>query len=104
MQKVLIDTFTVPEESKTAFLERARGVQRFLKTLPGFVEGFLYEQSDGQSRFNFVTTAVWQDDTAYENARKAVAAEFQKTGFNPQETQRALKIESERGIYTRSPY
>ena len=31
MQKVLIDTFIVPEESKAKFLERARHVQRFLK-------------------------------------------------------------------------
>jgi heme-degrading monooxygenase HmoA len=104
MQKVLIDTFTVPEESKSAFLERAQKVQRFLKTLPGFVEGFLYEQTDGQTRFNFVTTAVWEDEEAYENAHKAVAAEFAKTGFTRQETQRALKIESERGIYSRTPY
>jgi heme-degrading monooxygenase HmoA len=104
MQKVLIDTFTVPKESKAAFLERARMVQSFLKRLPGFVEGFLYEQTDGESRFNFVTTAVWEDEGTYEDARKVVAAEFEKTGFTRQETQRALKIESERGIYSRTPY
>jgi heme-degrading monooxygenase HmoA len=104
MQKVLIDTFTVPEESKAAFLDRARTVQSFLKTLPGFVEGFLYEQTDGQTRFNIVTTAVWENEEAYENAHKAVAAEFEKTGFTRQETQRVLKIESERGVYSRMPY
>ena len=40
MEKVLVDAFIVPEESREAFLEGARRVQRFLKTLPGFVEGF----------------------------------------------------------------
>lgn len=104
MQKVLIDTFVVPEESKAAFLERARKVQSFLKTLPGFVEGFLYEKTDGQGRYNFVTTAVWESDAAFENARTRTAAEFQKTGFNPQDTQRALRIESERAIFKRAPY
>ena len=50
MEKVLVDAFIVPEESREAFLEGARRVQRFLKTLPGFVEGFLLERKDGESR------------------------------------------------------
>ena len=60
MQKVLIDKFIVPKESKAPFLERTREVQSFLKTLPGFVEGFLYEKRDGERRYNYVTTAVWK--------------------------------------------
>jgi heme-degrading monooxygenase HmoA len=40
MQKILIDKFIVPEESRAPFLERAHKVQSLLKTLPGFVEGF----------------------------------------------------------------
>jgi hypothetical protein len=34
---------------------------RFLKTLPGLVEGFVYEEIDGAS---VVTTAVWTDEEA----------------------------------------
>jgi len=104
MQKVLIDTFIVPDESKSTFLERSRHVQAFLRTLPGFVEGFLHEKVDGAGRFNVVTTAVWESDAAYENARKLAAEEFQRTGFNPQETMKQLRIEVERAVYTRSPY
>jgi heme-degrading monooxygenase HmoA len=104
MQKVLIDTFIVPDESRSAFLDRSRQVQAFLRTLPGFVEGFLHEKVNGTGRFNVVTTAIWESDAAYENAKKATAEEFQKTAFNPQETMKQLKIEVERGVYTRSPY
>jgi len=104
MEKVLIDTFIVPEESKAAFLERARKVQRFIRTLPGFVEGFLYEKKDGESRHNFVTTAVWESEEAFENAIRAVAIEFQKQGFNREEATKTLKIESVRSTYERSPY
>jgi len=104
MQKVLIDVFVVPEESKSVFLDRSRQVQKFLRTLPGFVEGFLYEKVEGAGRFNIVTTAVWENEAAYESARKATAEEFQKTGFSPQETMKQLKIEVERATYTRSPY
>jgi heme-degrading monooxygenase HmoA len=104
MEKVLIDTFVVPEESKAAFLERARKVQRFIRTLPGFVEGFLYEKKDGESHHNFVTTAVWESEEAFENAIRAVAIEFQKQGFNREEATKTLKIESVRSTYERSPY
>lgn len=104
MERVLIDAFIVPEESKAAFLERTRRVQSFIRNLPGFVEGFLYEQKDGESRYNFLTTAVWKNEEAFESARRAVAIEFQKQGFNPQETRQKLKIESERSTYERSPY
>ena len=57
MERVLIDTFIVPEESKAEFLEGARKSQSFIRTLPGFVEGFLYEKKDGENRYNFLTTA-----------------------------------------------
>src|SRR6266436_2231813 len=104
MQKVLIDKFIVPKESKAPFLERTREVQSFLKTLPGFVEGFLYEKRDGESRYNYMTTAVWENEEAFENAKKTVATEFERQGFGLQETRRKLKIASERAVYERSPY
>jgi len=104
MQNVLIDTFVVPEESKSIFLDRSRRVQAFLRTLPGFVEGFLHEKIDGNGRFNVVTTAVWENEAAYENAKKATAEQFRETGFNPQETMKHLKVEVERAVYHRSPY
>jgi heme-degrading monooxygenase HmoA len=103
-QKVLIDTFVVPEESRAMFLDRSRQVQAFLRTLPGFVEGFLYEKVEGTGRFNVVTTAVWENEAAYENAKKLAAEEFRKTGFDAQEMMKRLKIEVERAVYHRSPY
>jgi len=51
-----------------------------------------------------LTTAVWENEEAFENAKKAVAIEYQKQGFNPQETRKKLKIESVRSTYQRSPY
>ena len=104
MQKVLIDAFVVPHESKSEFLDRSRQVQAFLRTLPGFVEGFLHERVEGNGRFNVVTTAVWESEAAYENARKSTTEEFQKVGFNPQETMKKLKVEVERAVFSRSPY
>ncbi len=104
MEKTLIDLYIVPEGSRSAFLERARAVQGFLKTLPGFVEGYLYEKTDGASRANFVTTAVWKDEEAYENAKKAVSGEFLKLGFDRQQFFAASGIAIERAVFERFPY
>ncbi len=104
MQKVLVDLFSVPEESRVEFLENTRKVQGFLKFLPGFVEGYLYEKTDGNGQYDIITTAVWENETAIENARNEVKAEFQRLGFNPQEMMTRLKIKTERAVYERFVY
>jgi heme-degrading monooxygenase HmoA len=101
---VLIDKFVVPEESKARFLEQVRRSAAFLRTLPGFVEGFVHEKKDGVSRNNVVTTAVWKDDAAFEGAKASAAQEFKKIGFNPAEIMKNLNVEMERAVYRRSPY
>lgn len=104
MEVVLIDTFVVPEESKARFLEEVHKSAAFLRTLPGFVEGFVYEKTDGESRHNIVTTAVWKNEEAFQNAKRNAAEGFKKIGFNPQEIMKQLKVEIMRGVFRRSPY
>lgn len=104
MEIVLVDRFIVPEESKEPFLEQVRKSASFLRTLPGFVEGFVYEKTDGDSRQNVLTTAVWKDEGAFQNAKRSAAERFKKIGFNPPEIMKALNVQIERSIYRRSPY
>jgi heme-degrading monooxygenase HmoA len=89
---------------KSLRLLEVRKSSTFLKTLPGFVEGFVYESTDGGSRHNVVTTAVWKDEDAFRNAKKKAAEEFQRIGFNPPEIMKKLNVEIERGVYRRSQY
>ena len=62
----------------------------------------MYEQTGGESHYNFLTTAVWKDEAAFEAAKKAVLAEYQKRGYDPAETRQRLGIEQTRSTYTRS--
>src|SRR5712664_710749 len=91
-------------KSKERFLEEVHKSATFLRILPGFVEGFVYEKKDGESRHNVVTTAVWQDEEAFQNAKKSAAEGFKKIGFNPPEIMKNLNVEMERAVYRRSPY
>jgi heme-degrading monooxygenase HmoA len=104
MEVVLIDKFIVPEESKSKFLEEVHKSAAFLRTLPGFVEGFVCEKVDGESRHNIVTTAVWKDESAFLNAKKSAAEGFKRIGFNHQQIMKDLKVEIDQAVYHRSPY
>lgn len=104
LEIALVDKFIVPEESKGRFLEAARRSSLFLRTLPGFVEGFFCEKTDGESDHNVMTTAVWKDEETFQAARKAATEEFQRIGFNPQDIMKRLGVEIERAVYRRSAY
>lgn len=104
MEIVLIDSFVVPDASRPALLETSRAIQNVLKTMPGFVEGFVYEKRAGDGGHNVVTTTVWKDEDAFENAKRAVPARLQGLGINPAEKMKALGVQIERGVFTRSAY
>jgi heme-degrading monooxygenase HmoA len=104
MEVVVIDSLVVPEESKEIFLQRVRQSAEILKKLPGFVEGYVYEKKSGEGDVNIVTTAVWKNEEAIENAKKAMATEFSKQGTNPAEIMKSLRVQASRSIYTRSQY
>ena len=104
MEIVLIDRFVVPKESMSEFLKAVHDSSSFLRTLPGFVEGFVYQNTDGSGRQNIITTAVWANEEAFQNAKQAALAEFQKRGFNPPEIMKRLRVEIERGVFSRSLY
>jgi len=103
MEKVLIDTFNVPEKSVAEFREAAHKRHNFIRTIPGYVQGDVFEKSDGESRYNFITTAVWESEEAFENAKKAVALENERTGYDPQANAKRLGVESVRSTYERLP-
>jgi len=60
MELVLLDKFIVPEEAKAKFLEEVHRSAALLRTLPGFVEGYVYERTDGESRDNIMMSAAWK--------------------------------------------
>ncbi|HTE22860.1 MAG TPA: antibiotic biosynthesis monooxygenase family protein [Candidatus Limnocylindria bacterium] len=100
----LIDSFVVSESSKAEFLKLYEQTAKAIRTMPGFVEGYMYELTDEGSRYNFMTTAVWKDQQAYETAEQSIRTAIEKTGVNPLEAVQNLTDEITRATYTRSPY
>lgn len=104
MSLVLIDAFAVPVDAREALRERSLISQNLVKTLPGFVEGYVHEQVAGDGPFAFVTTAVWEDEGAFLAARKIVADEYVRLGLDIPDFLKRHGITFVRGQYTRSPY
>lgn len=104
MEIVIIDAFVVAEESKAALLKTSRAIQDVIKTFPGFVEGFVYEKRAGDGHHDIVTTTVWKDENAFENARSAVPVKLRELGIDPAAKMKALNVQIERGVFTRSAY
>lgn len=101
MQQVLIDKFYVPAAARAEFDARALANRRFIRTLPGFVADVICEQPIGENAFTIVTTAVWDSETAVQNAREAVGARYAAEGFDPAEMFKRLNITLDRAIYRR---
>jgi heme-degrading monooxygenase HmoA len=104
MQKILIDRFNVPELSRDAFIKASQKAQGFIKTLPGFVEGYLYERLKEDHGYEVLTVAVWENGKALEAAKEAVKVEYKKRGFDPSGLLRELGIRVERNLFDRTPY
>jgi hypothetical protein len=85
-------------------LRHAHFSANVVKTRPGFVEGYVFKRANGDGRVNVITTAVWASQAAMDAAKKSIAEEFAKIGFNPPEIMKRLGVQIERGIYQRAPY
>lgn len=104
MEAVLVDLFIVPEAALDEFLRNVHFSANIVKTRPGFIEGHVFRHMAGEGRVNVVTTAVWANQAAMEEARKAIPVEFAKIGFSPPEIMKKLGVQIERGVYQRAPY
>jgi heme-degrading monooxygenase HmoA len=50
-----VDKFVVPDRAREEFLHKVRRTHELRRTLPGFLQDFVLEQSSGPGEFNVVT-------------------------------------------------
>ena len=94
-----VDKFIVPELARTEFLAKVKTTHDLLKTLPGFIQDMVLEQSDGPGKFNFVTMVEWADEAMMTQARTAVTALHQQMNFKPKELFARMGITADMATY-----
>lgn len=96
-----VDKFVVPPQVREEFIGKVRSTHELLRTMPGFLQDLVLEQSGGPGEFNFVTLVEWQSAEFVEAAKAVVMAEHRKSGFNPQELFARLGIRADIANYQR---
>lgn len=104
METILIDQFTVPQSAAREFLEQVHFSANIVKTRSGFVEGYVYQRAAEGGQVSVITTAVWASESAMQEARKSIAAEFSSIGFDPPAIMQRLGVQMQRATYQRSSY
>jgi heme-degrading monooxygenase HmoA len=94
-----VDKFAVPDHARAELIERIRRTHELLRTLPGFVQDAVLEQTGGPGEFNFVTIAVWDSEESFEHARATLMARYEATGFSPQEFIARAGIQADLATY-----
>lgn len=97
-----VDKFKVPKPARDEFIQKVRITHEFIKTLPGFIQDFVFQQTGGPGEFNFVTVAVWESADAIDAAKKAVMAKHEEIGFKPNEMFDRLGIEADLANYSQT--
>ena len=99
MKQIFIDKFIIPQQAKQEFTERMNINRAFIKNMPGFIQDSAYERTDASGHINCITIAIWASEQALNQAKAAVQAEYQRTGFDPAEFLTRLNITMEREVY-----
>lgn len=94
-----VDKFVVPQAAREEFLERVNATHQILRRQPGFIRDAILEQVAGPGKFNIVTIAEWESQSAIDAAREVVSKVHAESGFNPQETMARLGIEADIANY-----
>jgi|SRR5688572_14449959 len=94
-----VDKFVVPQAAREEFLERVNATHQILRRQPGFIRDAILEQVAGPGKFNIVTIAEWESQSAIDAAREVVSKAHAESGFNPQETMARLGIEADIANY-----
>jgi heme-degrading monooxygenase HmoA len=97
-----VDRFKVPAAAKKEFLDRARASHDFLRTIPGFMEDFLLQQTLPSGELKVVTIVIWENRQIFDSAKSIVQQRYAKMGYKPAETLARLGIEADMADYTES--
>jgi hypothetical protein len=94
-----INKFSVPAESRDAFLDLMAKTHAILRQQEGVVADRILEQQSGPGVFNFVAMIEFVGPEVIDSIAAAVAAFDQQAGIDRQQAMAALNIKTDMGIY-----
>ena len=99
MEQILIDKAICPANAKEQFIKRMNISRDIVRKQPGLIREEAYESTDKDGNLTVMTTVIWKNEEALQQARQAIMAEYKREGFNIMEFCQRLGIKIERGEY-----
>ena len=99
LEQILIDKVTCPANAKDEFVKRGNISRDLIRKQPGLIAEEAYESVDKDGNLTVITTVVWENEKALQNARQAIMAEYKHEGFNMPDFLQRSGIKIERGEY-----
>ena len=65
MAVTLINVFTVPQGKEDEFVNWWKKVKGDITQQPGFINGTFHKSLKPESRYNFITVAIWESEEIY---------------------------------------
>lgn len=94
-----IDSFVVPDQARTVFLERVRTTHEILRRQPGFVFDRIVERELGDGTSRMITIVEWSGGDAIAGAGRAVKQFHAAEHFSAADFIAANGIRPDIGIY-----
>lgn len=99
MEQMLIDKASCPANAKMEFIKRMNISRDLIRKQPGLIKEEAYESTDKDGELTVITTVIWKNEEALQNARQMIMAEYKREGFNMLEFCQRSGIKIERGEY-----
>jgi heme-degrading monooxygenase HmoA len=99
-KKIVVGKIEVPARSIEAFRKQVHVTPNFLKTLPGYVAGEMYEMTDDAGTLHVLSITTWEDDESYKDAQKKLTAFYKETNFDRMAFREKLSIAADYALYT----
>jgi hypothetical protein len=70
-KKIIVGEIEVPVNSIEPFRKQMHVTPNYLKNLPGYVTGEMYEMTDDSGTLHVLSITTWNNEESYNNARKS---------------------------------
>jgi heme-degrading monooxygenase HmoA len=101
--KIVVGKIEVPQKSIEAFRKQLHVTPNYLKKLPGFVTGEMYEMTDDSGTLHVLSITTWDNQSSFDNAQKKLAAFYKEINFDRMAFREKLNITADYALYVETP-
>ncbi len=97
--KIVVGKIVVPKNSIEAFRKQLPVTPNYLKTLPGYVKGEMFEMTDDGGSLHVLSIVVWDSEESYQNAQQKLTEYYKEIKFDRMAFREKLNIIADYSLY-----